>query len=171
MVEPAEERPGDTLAQEKETTSMGVNPEEEILKFAIDSEQEAYEFYTEMAERAQRPEAREFFKRAACEEQAHKAKLEAVQRGNLLLSAGEKIEELDVTDYLISDEASPGMTYQEALILAMKKEKAAFRLYSDIAETATDPRIKELLLSLAQEEAKHKLRFEIEYDEATRAGQ
>jgi rubrerythrin len=47
----------------------------------------------------------------------------------------------------------------------MKKEKAAFRLYSDLAGLADDAQLRNTFLFLAQEEAKHKLRFEIEYDE------
>ena len=47
----------------------------------------------------------------------------------------------------------------------MKQEKAAFKLYSDLARMASTAELRELLLGLAQEEAKHKLRFEIEYDE------
>jgi rubrerythrin len=64
------------------------------------------------------------------------------------------------------DEApGPKTDYQGALILAMKREKAAFRLYSDLAARTEDAELKDLLLGLAQEEAKHKLRFEVEYDD------
>jgi len=47
----------------------------------------------------------------------------------------------------------------------MKAEKAAFILYTDLALATDDPGLKETLLRPAQEEAKHKLRFEIEYDD------
>ena len=57
------------------------------------------------------------------------------------------------------------MDYQSALILAMKKEKAAFRLYTDLAASTEDEGIRDLFQGLAQEEAKHKLRFEVEYDD------
>ena len=53
---------------------------------------------------------------------------------------------------------------QEALILAMKKEKVAFKLYTDLAAAVSSADLKNTFLSLAQEEAKHKLRFEVEYD-------
>lgn len=46
----------------------------------------------------------------------------------------------------------------------MKKEKAAFKLYNDLAAAASDETSREMFLMLAQEEAKHKLRFEVEYD-------
>jgi len=53
----------------------------------------------------------------------------------------------------------------EALILAMKREKSAFKLYTDLSNLVKDQDIKELFRSLAQEELKHKLRFELEYDD------
>ncbi len=57
------------------------------------------------------------------------------------------------------------MTYAEALILAMKKEKLAYKLYLDLAAAAGDGELADLFRSLAAEEARHKLRFEIEYDD------
>jgi len=47
----------------------------------------------------------------------------------------------------------------------MKKEKKAFKMYTDLAATTEDAGLQSVFLGLAQEEAKHKLRFEIEYDD------
>ncbi|MFC1734060.1 ferritin family protein, partial [candidate division KSB1 bacterium] len=77
----------------------------------------------------------------------------------------EKVNDLMISDYLVDVDPTPGMTYSDALIVAMKKEKNAFKLYMNLSDQAEDPNIKELFLSLAQEESKHKLRFEIEYDD------
>jgi rubrerythrin len=46
----------------------------------------------------------------------------------------------------------------------MKKEKAAFRIYTNLASITTNERFRDTLLGLAREEAQHKLRLEIEYD-------
>jgi rubrerythrin len=73
--------------------------------------------------------------------------------------------DLKIADYLVEVKEKADMTYQEVLVLAMQKEKAAFKLYQNLASKATDGNVKSIFLSLAQEEAKHKLRFEIEYDE------
>jgi rubrerythrin len=62
-------------------------------------------------------------------------------------------------------EPTATVTYQNALILAMKKEKAAFQLYTDLASQTDDAEVKQIFEGLAQEEAKHKLRFEVEYDD------
>jgi len=66
----------------------------------------------------------------------------------------------------VDAEPGPDMSYQDALVLAMKNEKAAFRLYMDLADEVQNKGQKAIFLALAQEEARHKLRFEIEYDEA-----
>ena len=73
--------------------------------------------------------------------------------------------DLKLADYLVDVEPTPDLDYQQALVLAMKKEKAAFRLYTDIAAAIPDAGLRELFQALAQEEAKHKLRFELEYDD------
>jgi rubrerythrin len=47
----------------------------------------------------------------------------------------------------------------------MKKEKAAFKLYSHLAKVAPSDDLKNIFTLLAKEEANHKLHFEQEYDE------
>jgi rubrerythrin len=74
--------------------------------------------------------------------------------------------DMKIGDYLVEvNKSREDLTYQESLIIAMKEEKAAFRLYLDLANRTEDARLKKTFLMLAQEEAKHKLRFEIEYDD------
>lgn len=138
---------------------------ERILEFAIDREQEAADFYASLAARATSAEMRKVFEQFAGEERGHKRKLEGVKAGKSLPVAAKPVMDLRISDYVVAAEPGPDITYQDALILAMKKEKAAFRLYNDLANLVDDDSVRGLLLGLAQEEAKHKLRFEVEYDE------
>jgi len=138
---------------------------EEVLDFAIGSEEEAVQFYTRLAERAEKPWMRDIFEGFAREEEGHKAKLTAIKQGRGELPAPAKIQDLKIGDYLVDQKPDPELDYQQALILAMKKEKAAFRLYTDLAGVAPNEDLRKTFLALAQEEAKHKLRFEIEYDD------
>jgi rubrerythrin len=138
---------------------------DEALDFAIEKEEEAAQFYTGLAGKMDNPAMKQAFEDFANEEKGHKAKLQEVKKGKLLLPAEAKVTDLKVGDYLVDVEPKDDMTYQEALILAMKSEKAAFRLYTNLAASTDDPTIQDLFLGLAQEEAKHKLRFEIEYDD------
>ena len=103
----------------------------------------------------------------AREEQGHQANLEALKRKGGLTehTEPEQVQELGIADYVVDVEPTADMDYKEALILAMKKEKAAYRLYLDLASQALSEELTDLFLALAAEEAKHKVRFEIEYDD------
>jgi rubrerythrin len=136
---------------------------EEVLDFAIERETESHDFYMKMAERMENQKMREVFEQFASEEMGHKMKLEAVKHGEILLGQRE-VMSLGIADYVVDVEPRPDMDYAEALVLAMKKEKAAYRLYLDLAAVAIDEELTDMFLLLSQEEAKHKLRFEIEYD-------
>ncbi len=137
---------------------------EDILDFAISREEESIKFYTGLASKTDNKLMSQVFTDFAREEQAHKQKLLAVKEGKRLMPAQQNIQNLKISDYLIEVTPGPDVTYQEALIIAMKKEKAAFKLYHDLAHSIDNTELSSLFLSLAQEEAKHKLRFEIEYD-------
>ncbi len=139
----------------------------ELLDFAIGKEEEANEFYMSLAGRVENSSMKNLFKVFAGEELKHKAKLEAVKGGKKLLSAEQKIQNLKIADYLakVEPEADEVLDYQKALIIAMQREKASFKLYTDLAAITDSSELRDLLLGLAQEEAKHKLYFEREYDE------
>ncbi len=138
---------------------------DEVLDFAMEREQESADFYNELAGTMERAYMKEVFEGFAREELGHKARVQAIKEGRLLARAGKQVVDLKIGDYLVADEPTADMDYQDALIVAMKKEKAAFRLYSDLASVADDANVESTFRTLAQEEAKHKLRFEVEYDE------
>jgi rubrerythrin len=56
------------------------------------------------------------------------------------------------------------MDYKELLLAAMKKEKASFKLYIELIPTVTNQSLRDVLMELAEEEARHKISFEIEYN-------
>jgi rubrerythrin len=136
----------------------------EIIDFAIGEEEAAHRFYMDLAAKMDKAYMKEIFEDFAKEELRHKAKLEGVKKGEFFTASFQTIHDLKIGDYMVDVDVSQEMDYQKALVLAMKKEKAAYRLYSDLADKAEDAKIKDVFRALAQEEAKHKLRFEIEYD-------
>lgn len=143
---------------------------ESVLDFAIDKEEEAAQLYRSLADTVRRPGMRETFLEFAREEEGHRARLKRMKTGDLPAVTGERVHDLKIADYLVDAEVSPSMTYPEALLFAMKAEKAAFRLYSDLASSAATRQLAEVFRSLAQEEAKHKLRFELEYEDQVLEG-
>ena len=138
---------------------------DDVLDFAIQSEQEAVDFYTNLANESKNQAMCEVFIQFANEEKGHKKRLQNIKREETFEFSDEKVIDLKIGDYLIDVKPATDMSYQDALILAMKKEKSAFKLYLDLAGIAPNSNLKNTFLALAQEEAKHKLRFEIEYDD------
>jgi len=138
---------------------------DEILDFAMEAEQKAVDFYNDLAERIKNEEMKPVFIEFAQEEVKHKAKLKKIKEERIFDIPSEKIADLKISDYVDHVVIKPDMSYQEALIVAMNREKASFNLYTRLSGKTDNPQLKEMFLSLAQEESKHKLRFEMEYDE------
>jgi len=138
---------------------------DEILDFAIRMEEESYELYIDLAKNMDSANLREIFFQFSLEEQEHKEKLETIKKNRSFVHVTREILDLKIADYIVDVEIEPEMGYQQALIVAMKKEKAAFKLYTKLANATGDDNVRAMFEFLAQEEAKHKLRFEIEYDD------
>ena len=136
-----------------------------ILVFAIEQEQKAVDFYTELAREAHSEEMRKVFIEFAGEEIRHKQRLTRIREEGVFTMPTEKVADLKIADYVVEVKAGGKLSYEEALVLAMKREKAAFRLYTTLAERAPNQQLREVFESLAMEESRHKLRFEVEYDE------
>ena len=131
----------------------------DILDFAIQNEQNAVEFYNELAKTARTEDMRSSFVQFAQEEMGHKARLIKIKEEGIFNLPTSKVTDLKIADYLVRTESKTEMSYEQTLVLAMKREKAAFKLYSKLAERAPSPEIKNLFLSLALEESRHKLRL------------
>ncbi len=144
---------------------MKLDSVDKILDYAIDKEQDAADFYNALSDKMKQQYMKDVFSGFAKEELGHKAKLQGVKEGKVLAASEKKILDLKIGDNLSEIEMSAELDYQEALILAMKAEKAAFKLYNDLAEATDDAGARSMLQGLANEEAKHKLRFEVEYDD------
>ncbi len=140
---------------------------DDILDFAIDQEQAAADFYTKLSSSAKHSSMGEILEGFAEEELRHKKKLIAIkEQGATKLVSRQTAPDLKMADYIVDVEPSDDMSYEDALVVAMKMEKKAFQLYTDMAAMAEDDTIRQSLLALANEEAKHKLHFEIKYDDS-----
>ena len=137
----------------------------EIIDYAIEKEEEAASLYEKCVDMSDKPNIKAMFKELAQQEKGHKAKLQRVKEGDVSGYKVESIPDLKISNYLVDVQFRTDMTYQEVLILAMKREENSQKLYTDLANDCQNTRLKELLVSLASEESKHKLNLETEYDE------
>jgi len=139
---------------------------DEVLYFAIKEEEKASKFYRDLANKMKRKWMKNTFLEFAKEEMRHKAILLDIKEKGTLKLVSDKVLNLKIIDNLKKEVAiSSDLDYREALLIAMKAEKEAYILYSKLAEECEDISTKNLLITLANEEAKHKLKFEIEYDD------
>ena len=144
---------------------------DEILTFAISREIEAYEFYMALAGRMSNPATGKLFEDLARDELEHRAKLEleVMKIGRVVTASpprpdAQKLANIRIADYMVDPGGLLDLDYEDALFLGMKKEKTSFRLYVDLAALMDDEDSHEVLLTLAEEEARHKMQLEAEYD-------
>ena len=143
---------------------------DEVLDYAISKEEEAAALYLELAERVERPGMRDAFREFAKEEEGHKRHLESIKAGQLPALTVHQVQGLGIAEHLAAPEPSTNMTYAESLAFVIKAEQAAHELYEGLAEATDDPNLAAVFTALASEEAKHKRRFELEYDEVVLEG-
>ena len=118
-----------------------------ILDFAIEREQEAVDFYIKLSDNSADAEMKTVFSQFAREEMGHKAKLTSIKEKGLFTIKETRVLDLKISDYVINVVYRPDMTYQEALVLAMQREKNAFKLYQTLSSKAPDDNLKAIFSS------------------------
>ncbi len=138
----------------------------DVLDFAIAGESKAAELYTKMAAMPDNPWMRKTLEGFAQEELQHYKKLIAVRTGRTALER-EDVGDLGLAEKLDNVEPHPDMDFRDLLVFAIKKENVSYGLYSRLASIFTEPELQETFLKLAEQEAEHKRRFEMEYESLT----
>lgn len=142
----------------------GLEKLQEIVEFAISKEEEAIDFYTGLAARAQSDAIANELRSIAAMEVGHKRQLQAMDVQRAASTVNRRAADMKLADYLIDIEPAPNMTWQDVLNIAMKRELSSMKLYADLAVLVGDARLKQLFTNLSAEESKHKLYFESIWD-------
>jgi rubrerythrin len=141
-----------------------------IIDFAIEKEREAAEFYDSLSKKEEDfSGSKKMFAEFAIEEQKHVDILQEFKAKGIAKSLEEYkfkwITDIKRGDYLVDLDYEEDMPYNEILLLAMKREEKALKLYNQFLEQADSDEAKMLFKVLCQEEAKHKLALETIYDD------
>jgi len=144
---------------------MDLSNFKEAIIFAIRKEQDAATMYETYGNVARNLGAKRMFADLAKEELKHKKLLEGVTPEDIEDYKLTKVPNLKIAEYSVDEEFSPDMTYQDALLLAIKKEEKSYKLYHSLIKGTAHPQLQKLFQTLATEESKHKLKLETEYDE------
>jgi rubrerythrin len=137
-----------------------------FLDLAMSAELKACELYREMAAMVENEWMSKTLEGLAQEELQHHAKLKAVKAGRIVLK-DEEVSDLGISETLEDVQPHANMEYRELLAFAIKKEDLSHRLYSRLASIFSEPELRDTFLKLANEEAGHKRRFEMQYKSLT----
>ena len=133
---------------------------QEILNLAIENEIEAAQFYSSVAERTTNEFLKNLFSAFSKEEEKHRTILEGFRNDSSMAMNFEKVADFGVSETVPEPTLSMDMKPADAIALAMKKEEAAMRQYSQMAEACDDSGQKEIFLELAAMEREHKAKME-----------
>jgi rubrerythrin len=138
---------------------------QEVIDFAIEREETAYQLYKRAAELTISPASRKMFEELAQEEAAHKDVFAKVDPDKLDELKVCKLPEATIGQYLKDVPFHPQMSYQEILAFALKTEESAYQLYKAAAGMTEDPKLQKTLLAFAEVELGHRRKIEAMYDE------
>ena len=137
----------------------------DILVFAISKEQASIQFYRDLASQMTNPTTQTLVTTLIRDEQNH---LEALHLEINKLGYTVKLQHNDTEpafvweERLEMDDQAREMNFIDALVLAIQKERAAFRLYTQILGSTQNEQFARILMELAEEEMRHVLQLERE---------
>ena len=137
-----------------------------VIDFALKRERESQEIYLDYARKTERTGFRQLLLSMVDMEKEHENKLKELKegKGQSALFNGTQSVEIRLTNYIAQEEFSPDMDYGDFLVLIIKREEKAEKLYEELKSLAADTEVKELFSWLAEEERKHKAWAQDRYD-------
>ena len=139
---------------------MNAEDVKKIISDAIDSEVEAYTFYTSVSNRAHDPALRKLFEELAGEEKKHRQFLETFLAKDTANLGFTTTKDYKVGDNLPTPKLTDDLKPLEGLVIAIKKELEAMQMYTQLATLSIDAEQELLFSQLATMERGHKARLE-----------
>ncbi|MCX6558452.1 MAG: ferritin family protein [Candidatus Aminicenantes bacterium] len=138
---------------------------ESLIKKAIANEEEARSFYLGLFDLVSDPIAKETLKFLAGEELAHKEFLLAYLKGEKKFSALPMDKPIDyhVAQYAAKPDPKADMNSSEVYLVAAHRELNSYKFYKGLAAAQPAGEVKDMLLSMANQELKHKEKVEYLY--------
>ena len=157
------------MAKSEINTNSNLN----ALSIALKKEEDSLTFYKNAEKTVQFKPLKELFKDLAKQEMIHKnilmkemKKLEGGAKMVDKMTMGEeKMEDYGLSKYLTPQNVKPTMGYQDALIVAMKREEKACELFEYLKTITTDNNLKTTFNTLLKWEIEHLRKLEEKYDE------
>lgn len=138
---------------------------DDVIKFAVEREDTAYNLYKRAAELSTSVSSRKMFEELAAEEATHKdvfSKIDVEKAEQHKLCT---LPESSIAKYLVDVPFRPDMSYSQIISSALKTEENAYQLYKAAAGMTDDEKLQKVLMNFADVELGHRRRLEAIYDE------
>ena len=143
------------------------------LSIALKKEEDSFAFYKNAEKTVQFKPLKTLFRDLAKEEVKHKSlivkemkKLEGgAKKIEFITKAKADTEDYGISKYLLPQMVKPTMGYQDALIVAMKREEKAVELFDYLKSITNDKNLKKTFDELYKWEVAHLRMLEEKYDE------
>lgn len=154
-------RAAGNINQREEATRMDQHTYRQIITDAIQAEIEAHQFYQQVADKVTDSHLREMFRVFADEELKHRRILEGFKEKPDMAIHFARVPDFHLSETMADAGAlSMGMKPADAIALAMKKEEAAMRHYTQLADACGDAAQQKVFRELASMERGHKAKME-----------
>jgi rubrerythrin len=137
----------------------------DILQMAIAREQDAYFFYMDICDRVKDDGVKETLSWIADEEKKHRKFLVDYRNGkfgNIGFRMSEVVE-YKIAEHVEEPEILEEMDIVQAYLVASHRELTSYTFYTELAGITPEENIRSMLLSIANEELKHKEKMEYLY--------
>jgi rubrerythrin len=157
------------MAKDDNTAKQNLN----ALSIALKKEEDSFAFYKNAEKTVQFKPLKTLFRDLAKEEVKHKSilvkEIKKIEGGAKKLDSftksSKKQKDYGLSKYLIPQNVKPTMGYQDALIVAMKREEKAVELFDYLGTITTDKKLKSTFKTLYDWEVLHLKKLEEKYDE------
>ena len=145
---------------------MNFDSIDSIIDFAIEKEIEAQNIYLTYAGRTSGKGLRKLLLTMVDQEKEHEKRLKELKESGDIshVLPDKKVIDIKIGDYAVDVEFSEDMSYQDFLLLVIKREEKSLQLYKWLEGKTSDSDAKYLFSRLAEEEKKHKAWAQDRYD-------
>lgn len=137
---------------------------DKIIEFATLREQDAVDFYHELQNHAKFGDQKQMLIDFENMEKGHIAILKNIHKKGLDYLDPTKSSNMKTSDYMLANYDKDDLSYENILVIAMKREEYSYKLYKDLATKFPDTEVATLFNNLATEEIRHKNQFADMYD-------
>jgi rubrerythrin len=138
---------------------------DDVIKFAIEREETAYNLYKRAEELSTTTAAKKMFAELAAEEATHKDVFSRIDEDKAENHKLCTLPESSIAKYLADVTFRPDLSYNQILAFALKTEENAYQLYKAAAGMTEDPKLQKVLMNFADVELGHRRRLEAIYEE------